>query len=118
MLQVEAAIKVAGIHWWYKSRSHAAEMTAGYYNHIEHNGYEPIATCLKERGVGLSFTCIEMSNDENPDLRHCSPEGNVKLLADHIKLSIGIHTVPLLLSTRYQSTAGYINPNYRAQYYV
>jgi beta-amylase len=24
--------KVAGIHWWYKDQSHAAELTAGYYN--------------------------------------------------------------------------------------
>ncbi|KAK9841794.1 hypothetical protein WJX81_003713 [Elliptochloris bilobata] len=71
---VDVAIKVAGIHWWYKSRSHAAEMTAGYYNYLERDGYEPIARLLKPRKCGFSFTCIEMSNGENPDLRHCSPE--------------------------------------------
>ena len=32
---------------WYKSRSHAAEMTAGYYNYLERDGYEPIARLLK-----------------------------------------------------------------------
>ena len=26
------AIKCAGVHWWYNSRSHAAELTAGYFN--------------------------------------------------------------------------------------
>ena len=26
------ALKCAGIHWWYKTRSHAAELTTGYYN--------------------------------------------------------------------------------------
>lgn len=36
--KVDLAIKVAGIHWWYKSRSHAAEMTAGYYNYYGHCG--------------------------------------------------------------------------------
>ncbi len=72
---MDVAIKVAGIHWWYKSRSHAAEMTAGYYNHLKRDGYAPIARMLAKRGVGLSFTCIEMSDDENPDPRHCSPEG-------------------------------------------
>ena len=76
-MQVDVAIKVAGIHWcaifslpttvqhicavfviiptvdvfacgrWYKSRSHAAEMTAGYYNYLERDGYEPIARLLK-----------------------------------------------------------------------
>ncbi|KAK9812094.1 hypothetical protein WJX73_006114 [Symbiochloris irregularis] len=76
--KVDLAIKVAGIHWWYKSRSHAAEMTAGYYNYYGHCGYTPIAKALKKRDVGLSFTCIEMSDTENPDLRHCSPEELVK----------------------------------------
>lgn len=44
---MDVAIKVAGIHWWYKSRSHAAEMTAGYYNYLERDGYEPIARLLQ-----------------------------------------------------------------------
>eukprot|EP00884_Botryococcus_braunii_P020130 jgi/Botrbrau1/6800/Bobra.0153s0003.1 len=74
---VEVAVKVAGIHWWYKSRSHAAEMTAGYYNHLKRCAYDPIAAMLKERGAGMSFTCIEMLDSENPDERHCSPEGLV-----------------------------------------
>ena len=74
LVQVDLAIKVAGIHWWYKSRSHAAEMTAGYYNFLARDGYKPIAKMLRKRGVGLSFTCIEMSDDENPDSRHSSPE--------------------------------------------
>ena len=73
--QVDIAVKVAGIHWYYRSRSHAAEMTAGYYNYLGRCGYTPIAKALKQRGAGLSFTCIEMSDTENPDLRHCSPEG-------------------------------------------
>jgi hypothetical protein len=75
LAQVDVAIKVAGIHWWYKSRSHAAEMTAGYYNYLGRDGYLPIAKMLRKRGAGLSFTCIEMADDENPDVRHCSPEG-------------------------------------------
>ena len=73
--QVDVALKVAGIHWWYKSRSHAAEMTAGYYNYLGRDGYLPIAKMLRKRGAGLSFTCIEMADNENPDVRHCSPEG-------------------------------------------
>lgn len=50
--QVDVAIKVAGIHWWYKSRSHAAEMTAGYYNYLGRDGYLPIAKMLRKRGAG------------------------------------------------------------------
>jgi len=29
---VRLALKCAGIHWWYRTRSHAAELTTGYYN--------------------------------------------------------------------------------------
>merc|ERR1712194_544355 len=29
---VALSMKVAGIHWWYLDSSHAAELTAGYYN--------------------------------------------------------------------------------------
>ena len=30
------AIKCAGIHWWYRTRAHAAELTTGYYNASAH----------------------------------------------------------------------------------
>ncbi|GKT21778.1 Beta-amylase, partial [Aduncisulcus paluster] len=30
------ASKIAGIHWWYNDPSHAAELTAGYYNVADH----------------------------------------------------------------------------------
>jgi beta-amylase len=89
------AIKVAGIHWWYRSRSHAAEMTAGYYNHLKRDGYAPIAKMLSKRGVGLSFTCIEMSDTENPDLRHCSPEGTYVALPElPCPALLAAHTMP------------------------
>lgn len=26
---VDLTLKVAGVHWWYRTRSHAAELTAG-----------------------------------------------------------------------------------------
>jgi beta-amylase len=34
--------KLAGVHWWFKSRGHAAELTAGYYNTRDRDGYEPV----------------------------------------------------------------------------
>ncbi len=53
---VDVAVKVAGIHWWYNSPSHAAEMKAGYYNYFGRCGYTPIAKALKQRRCGLCFT--------------------------------------------------------------
>ncbi|KAH1164046.1 hypothetical protein GLYMA_01G203400v4 [Glycine max] len=72
---VKLSAKVAGIHWHYKARSHAAELTAGYYNTRFRDGYLPIAQMLAKHGVVLNFTCMEMRDREQPE--HCSPEGLV-----------------------------------------
>nr|DAD18273.1 TPA_asm: hypothetical protein HUJ06_019735 [Nelumbo nucifera] len=70
--------KVAGIHWHYRTRSHAAELTAGYYNTRHRDGYLPIARMMGKRGVVLNFTCMEMKDWEQPDYANCSPEGLVR----------------------------------------
>lgn len=70
--------KVAGIHWHYRSRSHAAELNAGYYNTRHRDGYLPIAQMLAKHGVVLNFTCMEMKDGEQPEHANCSPEGLVK----------------------------------------
>jgi len=69
------SIKLAGVHWWFKSRAHAAELTAGYYNTREHDGYIPIMKMLAKNDVGVSFTCVEMRDCEHPREGLCSPEG-------------------------------------------
>ncbi|KAK1565572.1 hypothetical protein Q3G72_029874 [Acer saccharum] len=70
--------KVAGIHWHYRTRSHAAELTAGYYNTRNRDGYLPIAHMLAKHGVVLNFTCMEMRDREQPEHANCSPEGLVR----------------------------------------
>ncbi|KAJ4951222.1 hypothetical protein NE237_028054 [Protea cynaroides] len=70
--------KVAGIHWHYRTRSHAPELTAGYYNTRYRDGYIPIARAMGKRGVVLNFTCMEMRDGEQPGEANCSPEGLVK----------------------------------------
>ncbi|KAL2331801.1 hypothetical protein Fmac_019382 [Flemingia macrophylla] len=64
--KVKLAAKVAGIHWWYKSESHAAELTSGYYNLDHRDGYRPIARMLSRHNAILNFTCLEMRNHEQP----------------------------------------------------
>ncbi|XP_010531694.1 PREDICTED: beta-amylase 3, chloroplastic-like [Tarenaya hassleriana] len=70
--------KIAGIHWHYNTRSHAAELTAGYYNTRDQDGYLPIAQMLGKHGAVLNFTCMEMRDGEQPDCSNCSPEGLVR----------------------------------------
>ncbi|KAI3918589.1 hypothetical protein MKX01_041909 [Papaver californicum] len=47
--------KVAGIHWRYGTRAHAAELTAGYYNTRNRDGYLAIAQMMAKRGVQVKM---------------------------------------------------------------
>ncbi|GAX76884.1 hypothetical protein CEUSTIGMA_g4330.t1 [Chlamydomonas eustigma] len=84
-------IKLAGVHWWFKSRGHAAENTAGYYNTRDRDGYEPIMSLLARLDGRLSFTCVEMRDCEHPPEGRCSPQALLK----HIIESAESYGVPL-----------------------
>ena len=77
---VDVAIKCAGVHWWYNSRSHAAELTAGYFNTRsgdfvhERDGYEPIVKICAKYNARLNFTCVEMVDGDHPWFSRCGPE--------------------------------------------
>ncbi|XP_042505641.1 beta-amylase 2, chloroplastic-like, partial [Macadamia integrifolia] len=74
------AVKVSGIHWWYKTASHAAELAAGFYNFANRDGYAPIAAMLKKHEVALNFTCVELRTlDQHEDFPEAlaDPEGLV-----------------------------------------
>ncbi|XP_010023784.2 beta-amylase 1, chloroplastic [Eucalyptus grandis] len=75
------SVKVAGIHWHYGTRSHAPELTAGYYNTRYRDGYLPIAQMLARHGAIFNFTCIEMRDHEQPQDALCAPEKLVKQVA-------------------------------------
>lgn len=74
------AAKVSGIHWWYKTASHAAELTAGFYNPCNCDGYAPIVSMLKKHETALNFTCVELRTvNQNEDFPEAlaDPEGLV-----------------------------------------
>lgn len=62
--KVKLAAKVSGIHWWYKDDSHAAELTSGFYNLKDRDGYRPIARMLSRHYAIFNFTCLEMRDSE------------------------------------------------------
>lgn len=66
--------QVAGIHWWYKSDSHAAELTSGFYNLNDRDGYRPIARMLSRHHAILNFTCLEMRNSEQKAAAKSGPQ--------------------------------------------
>lgn len=88
--KVPLAGKVAGIHWWHGAPSHAAEVTAGYYNTNGRNAYKEIAEVFRKSGdVALCFTCLEMHDWEQPQECQSRPEGLVAQVAD-AALSTGV----------------------------
>ncbi|KAF6144373.1 hypothetical protein GIB67_024600 [Kingdonia uniflora] len=78
---VKISVKVAGIHWHYGTRSHAPELTAGYYNTRFRDGYLPIAQMLARHNAVFNFTCIEMRDHEQPQDALCAPEKLVRQVA-------------------------------------
>lgn len=48
------------VHWWYRTASHAAELTAGFYNPSNRDGYAAIASTLKKHRATLSFVSGEV----------------------------------------------------------
>ncbi|KAJ9171374.1 hypothetical protein P3X46_014757 [Hevea brasiliensis] len=56
----QIAAKLSGIHWWYKTASHAAELTAGFYNPSNRDGYAAIAVMLKKHAAALNFSCSKL----------------------------------------------------------
>eukprot|EP00871_Galdieria_phlegrea_P003709 jgi/Galph1/4339/GphlegSOOS_G2970.1 len=79
------AIKVAGIHWHFRSKAHASELTAGYYNTRFRDGYSPIFQVLNKHETTVVFTCMEMKDSNQPADCHCSPEDLVGLM---VRMSI------------------------------
>ncbi|KAM7498252.1 hypothetical protein LguiA_022666 [Lonicera macranthoides] len=72
--KVKLAAKVSGIHWWYNDVTHAAELTAGFYNLGNRDGYRPIARMLSRHYGILNFTCLEMRDTEQPAEAKSGPQ--------------------------------------------
>ena len=94
MNQLTILIKqVAGIHWWYKTESHAAELTSGYYNLHNRDGYRPIARILSRHNAILNFTCLEMRNHEQPAKAKSGAQELVQQVT-YFKLNFNLVTSP------------------------
>ncbi|XP_062224180.1 beta-amylase 8-like isoform X2 [Phragmites australis] len=72
----EIVVKIPSIYWWYRTASHAAELTAGFYNPTNRDGYSPVFKMLKKHSVVLKLVCYgpEFTVQEN-DEASADPEG-------------------------------------------
>uniref|UniRef100_A0A6T5U2K4 Beta-amylase n=1 Tax=Chlamydomonas chlamydogama TaxID=225041 RepID=A0A6T5U2K4_9CHLO len=102
-------LKIAGVHWWFRSRSHAAELTAGYYNTATRDGYAPIVDLCAKHKFSLTLTCVEMCDTQHPPPALCGPEGLLKQVRSlcatrGVPLS-GENALPIFLVEGIDSTA-------------
>ncbi|GAB4819848.1 hypothetical protein N2152v2_006894 [Parachlorella kessleri] len=87
---VGITVKVAGVHWWFRTRSHAAELTAGYYNTETHpGGYAAIAALCAQYGASLTLTCVEMCDSQHPPEALCGPEGLLRAVRE-VAAAVGV----------------------------
>nr|CAD1820825.1 unnamed protein product [Ananas comosus var. bracteatus] len=72
----QIVVKIPSIDWWYKTPSHAAELTAGFYNPTNQDGYSPVFDMLKKHFVTMKFVCCipQASAPENEEAL-ADPEG-------------------------------------------
>ncbi|TQD98259.1 hypothetical protein C1H46_016080 [Malus baccata] len=73
--ETKLIVKVPAVFWWYKTTSHAAELTSGYYNPTNQDGYSPIFEVLKKHLATVKFVCSgpQISSQDNEAL--ADPEG-------------------------------------------
>ncbi|XP_074264520.1 beta-amylase 8-like isoform X1 [Silene latifolia] len=55
--KTQIVVKIPSVYWWYKTASHASELTAGYYNPTNRDGYSPVLEILKKHSVTMKFVC-------------------------------------------------------------
>ncbi|KAL0352949.1 UNVERIFIED_CONTAM: Beta-amylase 2, chloroplastic [Sesamum angustifolium] len=98
--------KLPCIHWWYNSKSHAAEFTAGFYHKTGRNGYVPILLMLKKCKTALNLTGVELRTldqyEEFPEAL-ADPEDlvlEVLYNAWDIGIPIGAENASMLWETR------------------
>lgn len=75
---ISTAEQLSGLYWWYRTASHAAELTAGFYNPSNRDGYAAIAAMLKKHGAALNFTCAQLhvlDQQENFSSALADPDG-------------------------------------------
>eukprot|EP01018_Ginkgo_biloba_P017246 Gb_27777 [translate_table: standard] len=72
--EVIVAGKLPAIPWWYKTKSHAAELTAGFYNVEGRDGYDAVAKMFAKNASLLILPRMDVSDMDHPAEARCSPE--------------------------------------------
>ena len=61
---LQLTLKVPGIHWWSDHISRACEANCGLFNYCKEGVYEKLIKICAKYDAEFSFTCLEMSRNE------------------------------------------------------
>ncbi|KAL2925860.1 Beta-amylase 8 [Bienertia sinuspersici] len=73
--ETHIVVKIPAVYWWYRTPSHAAELTAGYYNPTNRDGYLPVFEILRKHSVTMKFVCPRSQINCQDDESFSDPEG-------------------------------------------
>ncbi|CAL0309035.1 unnamed protein product [Lupinus luteus] len=66
--------KIPLMHSWYGTRSHPSELTAGFYNTVNKDGYEPVAKMFARTSCKMIIPGMDLSDANQANGTHSSPE--------------------------------------------
>lgn len=66
--------KVPLMYSWYGTRSHPSELTAGFYNTANRDGYEPVAEMFARNSCKILIPGMDLSDAYQSNETHSSPE--------------------------------------------
>ncbi|KAK7358495.1 hypothetical protein VNO77_00423 [Canavalia gladiata] len=90
--EVRISAKLAAIHWHYVTQSHPSELTAGYYNTFNRDGYLPIARMLSKYGFSMCCSCFEM---QDALMKKINPDGSPEGFLRQLLLAARLCDIPL-----------------------
>lgn len=74
----DSPVKISGkvplMHSWYKTRSHPSELTAGFYNTVNRDGYEAVADMFARNSCKVILPGMDLSDEHQPRDSLSSPE--------------------------------------------
>ncbi|XP_068663050.1 inactive beta-amylase 9-like [Aristolochia californica] len=79
------------LHSWYNTCAHPAELTGGYYNTANRNGYEAIAEIFAKNSCKMVLPGMELSDHNVAQASHSSPDS----LASQIMRACEMHGVEI-----------------------
>ncbi|KAG9139139.1 hypothetical protein Leryth_019113 [Lithospermum erythrorhizon] len=71
---IEVSGKLPLMHSWYKTRSHPAELTAGFYNTCNHDGYKEVARIFSRNSCKMILPGMDLSDEHQQSDSLSSPE--------------------------------------------